>query len=111
MGWTGDIALFSPVACFNFGMSRFLDKWMADVRAEQLPTGGLPNTVPANGFGFPTTMPTMAIDFWGDAVLLVPWAEYQARGDVRVLQESYGAMKKYVDACRFWAGIWALTPC
>jgi len=108
MGWTGDIALFSPVACFNFGMSRFLDKWMADVRAEQLPTGGLPNTVPANGFGFPTTMPSMAIDFWGDAVLLVPWAEYQARGDVRVLQESYGAMKKYVDACRFWAGIWGL---
>lgn len=108
MGWTGDIALFSPVACFNFGMGRFLDKWMADVRAEQLPTGGLPNTVPANGFGFPTTMPTMAIDFWGDAVILVPWAEYQARGDVRVLQESYGAMKKYVDACRFWAGIWGL---
>ncbi len=108
MGWTGDIALFSPVACFNFGMARFLDKWMADVRAEQLPTGGLPNTVPANGFGFPTTMPTMAIDFWGDAVLLVPWAEYQARGDVRVLQESYGAMKKYVNACRFWAGIWGL---
>lgn len=108
MGWTGDIALFSPVACFNFGMGRFLDKWMADVRAEQLPTGGLPNTVPANGFGFPTTMPTMAIDFWGDAVILVPWAEYQARGDVRVLQESYNAMKKYVDACRFWAGIWGL---
>ena len=108
MGWTGDIALFSPVACFNFGMGRFLDKWMADVRAEQLPTGGLPNTVPANGFGFPTTMPSMAIDFWGDAVLLVPFAEYQARGDVHVLQESYGAMKKYVDACRFWAGIWGL---
>ena len=108
MGWTGDIALFSPVACFNFGMGRFLDKWMADVRAEQLPTGGLPNTVPANGFGFPTTMPSMAIDFWGDAVLLVPWAEYQARGDVRVLKESYAAMKKYVNACRFWAGIWGV---
>lgn len=108
MGWTGDIALFSPVACFNFDMAHFLDKWMADVRLEQLPTGGLPNTVPANGFGFPLTMPTMAIDFWGDAVVLVPWAEYQARGDVRVLQDSYDAMKKYVGACRFWAGIWGL---
>ncbi len=108
MGWTGDIALFSPVACYNFHMRRFLDKWLADVRAEQLPTGGLPNTVPANGFGFPTTMPTMAIDFWGDACILVPWAEYQARGDVRVLQDCYPMMRKYVNACRFWAGIWGV---
>ncbi len=108
MGWTGDIALFSPVACFNFDMRRFLDKWMADVRAEQLPTGGIPNTVPACGFGFPTTMPTMAIDFWGDACILVPWAQYISGGDEQVLQDSYAAMKKYVDACRFWAGIWGV---
>ena len=26
MGWTGDIAVFSPTACFNFEMSRFLEK-------------------------------------------------------------------------------------
>ncbi len=108
MGWTGDIALFSPVACFNFSLRRFLDKWMADVRAEQLPTGGIPNTVPACGFGFPTTMPTMAIDFWGDACILVPWAQYLSGGDEQVLQDSYAAMKKYVDACRFWAGIWGV---
>ena len=42
MGWTGDIAVFSPVACYNFDMSRFLNKWMLDLKAEQLPTGGVP---------------------------------------------------------------------
>ena len=103
MGWTGDIAVFANTACYNFDMGRFLRKWLRDVRAEQLKSGGIPNTVPANGFGFPTTMPTMAVDFWGDACVMVPWALYQAEGDVEVLRENYDMMCRYVDACRFWA--------
>ena len=53
MGWTGDIAVFSPTALYNFELSRFLEKWLRDVKAEQLPTGGIPNTVPVQGYGFP----------------------------------------------------------
>ncbi|KAB8286630.1 Alpha-L-rhamnosidase protein [Bifidobacterium ramosum] len=105
MGWTGDIAVFAPTACYDFDMGRFLDKWLRDVKAEQLPTGGLPNTVPVQGYGFPATMPEMAIAWWGDAVVLVPWAEYQARGDASVLERMYEPMKRYVNACRFWAGL------
>lgn len=105
MGWTGDIAVFAPTATFLFDLTRFLDKWLIDVSNEQLSTGGIPNTVPSQGFGFPTTMPTMAVDFWGDAALLVPWAQYQARGDRRVLEKFYPMMKKYVDACKFWANL------
>lgn len=59
-----------------------------------------------NGFrsdGF--TMPVMAIDFWGDASVLVPWAMYQANGDVQVLKDNYEMMKKYVRACKWWAGL------
>lgn len=104
MGWTGDIAVFAPTACFNFDISRFINKWLLDVRSEQLPSGGIPNTVPVQGYGFPATMPSMAIDWWGDACVLVPWAEYQAKGDVQILRDMYPAMKKYVKACRFWAG-------
>lgn len=105
MGWTGDIAVFSATACFDFDMSRFLEKWLRDVRVEQLPTGGIPNTVPAQGYGFPATMPTMAMDFWGDACVLVPWAEYMARGDKQILESCYPMMRKYVKACKFWAGL------
>ena len=104
MGWTGDIAVFAPTACFNFDISRFIKKWLIDVRAEQLPTGGIPNTVPAQGYGFPATMPAMAVDWWGDACVLVPWAQYMAQGDIQVLKDMYPVMKKYVKACRFWAG-------
>lgn len=108
MGWTGDIALFAPTACYNFDMSRFLDKWLEDMKEEQLPTGGIPNTIPAQGYGFPATMPTMAVDFWGDACVLTPWAEYMARGDKKILEKYYPMMKKYVDACCFWAGLFSI---
>ncbi len=107
MGWTGDIAVFAPTACYNFDMHRFLDKWLRDMEAEQLPTGGIPNTIPSQGYGFPATMPTMAIEFWGDAALYVPWAMYQADGDISVLEKYYPMMVKYVDACRFWAGLFS----
>ena len=108
MGWTGDIAVFSPAACFNFRMDRFLDKWLKDVRAEQTKGGGFPNTIPANGFHFPMTMPDMAIDWWGDACVLVPWALYLSDGDKTVLAENYEMMQKYVKACAFWAGLLSL---
>ncbi|MBO7369041.1 MAG: family 78 glycoside hydrolase catalytic domain [Clostridia bacterium] len=105
MGWTGDIAVFAPTACYNFDMYRFLEKWLKDVRAEQLRTGGLPNTVPVQGYGFPATMPKKAIAFWGDAAVFVPWAMYLAGGDKKVLEVNYEMMKKYVKAEKFWANI------
>lgn len=107
MGWTGDIALFSPTACYNFDMSRFLEKWLRDVKDEQLKSGGIPNTVPVQGYGFPATMPVMAVDFWGDACILVPYAEYMARGDRSLLEKMYSTMKKYVKACAFWAKLFS----
>lgn len=106
MGWTGDIAVFGPTACFNFDMSRFLDKWLRDVKAEQTRGGGIPNTVPVQGYGFPATMPKMAIDWWGDACVLVPWAVYCSSGDKQILRNMYATMKKYVKACLFWAKLW-----
>ncbi len=107
MGWTGDIAVFARTACYNFDMSRFLEKWLKDLRSEQLKTGGIPNTIPVHGYGFPATMPVMAMAFWGDACILTPWAEYLARGDKELLRRNYDTMKKYVKACQFWAGLFS----
>ena len=107
MGWTGDIAVFAPTACYNFGMERFLNKWLKDVKSEQTKGGGIPNTVPSQGYGFPETMPKKAVAFWGDACVFVPWAEYMAYGDKDILKEMYPVMKKYVKACLFWAGLFS----
>lgn len=106
MGWTGDIALFSPVAAFNFDTSRFLEKWLIDVKSEQNRGGGIPVTVPLVRVPFQwEIMLPMAVDHWGDASILVPWAEYQARGDIGLLKKFYPVMKRYVKACLFWASL------
>lgn len=108
MGWTGDIAVFAPTATFNFEISRFIDKWLEDLRSEQNPGGGIPNTIPVQGYGFPATMPRMAIDWWGDACILVPWSIYKATGNTKVLADNYETMKKYIKACKFWAGLFSV---
>ena len=107
MGWTGDIAVFSPVAVYNFNLTNFLNKWLKDLRAEQLPTGAVPTTVPHKGYGMPATFPTIACDFWGDACILVPYALYMAEGDKHILEENYETMVKYVNACKFWANLFS----
>ena len=108
LGWTGDIALFSPTAAWNFDTSRFFDKWLRDVEAEQTPGGGIPMIVPQVKISgqFEMLVP-MAVDHWGDACILVPWAEYRARGDLEVLRRMYPTMKKYLKACKFWAELFS----
>lgn len=107
MGWTGDINVFSPTAAFNYDCDRFLSKWLRDVKAEQLPTGGIPNTVPVNGYQFPATMPKMCIDWWGDACVNVPWQLYLSGGNRQILEEMYPVMTKYVKACSRWAKLFS----
>lgn len=109
MGWTGDIALFAPTALFNFNSSRFLDKWLRDLKLEQKKTGGIPVTIPH--VVFPSNLEsvfTMAIDHWGDACILVPWAHYQATGDRQFLETLYPVMQRYLKACRFWAELFSI---
>jgi len=108
LGWTGDIALFSPTAAWNLDTSRFFDKWLRDVRVEQTSGGGIPMIVPQVKIynQFEMLFP-MAVDHWGDACILVPWAEYRARGDLGVLRRMYPTMKKYLKACKFWAELFS----
>jgi len=108
MGWTGDIALFSPTATFNFNTSRFFEKWLLDVKKEQSHGGGIPVTVPLVRVPFQwEIMIPMAVDHWGDVCILVPWAEYKTRGDISILEKMYPTMKRYMKACEFWAGLFS----
>lgn len=109
LGWTGDIALFSPAAVYNFSMKRFLEKWLRDVKAEQRHGGGIPMIVPfVKVYWQWELVVTMAVDHWGDVCVLMPWAEYQTDGDLDLLREMYPVMQKYVKACKFWAGLFSV---
>ncbi len=100
-GWTGDIALFSPTACFNFDMSRFLEKWLRDLTTEQTATGAIPFVIPARK----GVTPTMTTSCWGDSCILVPWALYHANGDRSLLARQYPSMKKYMADVKRWAAL------
>lgn len=99
MGWTGDIAVFASTACYNFDMSRFLDKWLMDLIADQGRGGGIPMVIPKGGY----KVPTFALAGWGDCATLVPWALYIASGNLKLLRRQYTSMKKLIKAEKFWA--------
>lgn len=105
-GWTGDIAVFARTASYNFNMSRFLDKWLLDMKSEQGHGGGIPMVIPRSG----DSWPVMATSCWGDSCVLVPWAEYLARGDKTMLKRQYPVMKKFLKAAGWWSSLFSIRP-
>lgn len=104
-GWTGDLAMFAKAGAFLFDTGRFYGKWLMDLNAEQSKGGGIPMVVPSHG----DKWPVMATAGWGDACILVPWAEYLARGDLGLLKRQYPVMKRFLRAAKWWAGLFSIT--
>jgi alpha-L-rhamnosidase len=99
LGWTGDIQVFAPTACFLYDAAGFLVSWLRDLAAEQDASGAVPFVVP-DPLGRPTT-PAAA---WGDAAVIVPWVLYRRYGDVGVLADQYPSMRAWVDCLAERAG-------
>jgi alpha-L-rhamnosidase len=100
LGWTGDIQVFAPTACFLFDTAGFLQSWLHDLAAEQADAGGVvpfvvPNILPG------TPIPAAA---WGDAAAIVPWVLYQRFGDIGILEQQYESMRAWVDLLASIAG-------
>jgi len=98
LGWTGDAQVFAPTAAFNFNVAPFFTKWMADLAADQLPDGKVPDVVPDVRSGRGSSAA------WGDAAIVVPWTMYQAYGDTVILQTQYPSMKAWVEYMNKRAG-------
>ncbi len=93
LGWTGDIQVFAPSACFLYDSAGFLTSWLADLALEQKAAGGIvpfvvPNIVP---------MSPIAAAGWGDAAVIVPWVLYQHYGDKGILATQFESMQAWVD--------------
>jgi alpha-L-rhamnosidase len=100
LGWTGDIQVFAPTACFLYDSVGFLQSWLQDLATEQADADGVvPHVVP-------TVMgrsdPAAAV--WGDAAVIVPWVLYQRCGDAGVLAAQYESMRSWVDVVAELAG-------
>ncbi|WP_372630652.1 family 78 glycoside hydrolase catalytic domain [Cohnella sp.] len=90
LGWTGDAQVFAATALFNYNVAPFFAKWLRDLKADQLPDGGVPFVVPNILQGYNSAA-------WGDAATVVPWALYASYGDKRIVAEQYDSMKGWVD--------------
>lgn len=101
LGWTGDITVFSPSACFLYDSAGFLGSWLADLAADQTEDGTVPIVIPdtfgrsPNGDRIGWANTAQAV--WGDAAVIVPWVLYQRYGDLNILRTQYDSMKKWVE--------------
>ncbi len=97
-GWTGDVVVYGATALYNQDMTAFYEDWLKSIRLEQTENGHVLNTVPliknyiqqneAGSLG------------WGDVILTLPLQLYHLKGDLRVLEENYPAMERWMEAMK-----------
>ena len=94
LGWTADTQVFAHAGSFNADTSRFFHKWMRDMRDSQDARGGFPGVAPHAQYG------NEPMRFgWADAGVIVPYQIWKQFGDVKIIEENWAAMCKYVDRC------------
>ena len=97
LGWTGDVQVFTPTACFNMDCFGFYNKWLKDLAADQHDDGNVPWIIPdLTGRG--------GAAGWADAAVIVPWIVYRYYGDKRILEEQYTSMRAWVEYVHRQAG-------
>jgi alpha-L-rhamnosidase len=100
LGWTGDIAVFAPTAAYLFDVADFLRNWLADLAAEQRAADGMVSFVVPDVLKYidkPSYFPPPeSTAIWSDAAVWVPWALWQAYGDLQVLSDQYDSMTAHV---------------
>ena len=90
MGWTGDAQVFCKTASYNYDVNQFFEKWLTDLRLDQLDTGYVPSIVP-QAWGDDGTSAA-----WGEASTVCPWQMYMTYGNKRLLKNQFTSMCGYI---------------
>ena len=98
LGWTADGQIFAPTATYNADTAAFYTKWTRDLRDSQSKEGGYPDVAPRKAD------PSDGAPAWGDAGVIVPYVVYKMYGDIKVIEDNYEAMKRWIDY------IWSANP-
>lgn len=97
-GWTGDVVVYGATALYNQDMTAFYEDWLKSIRLEQTESGHVLNTVPLIKNYIQQKMAGSL--GWGDVILTLPLQLYHLGGDIRVLEENYAAMEKWLEAMK-----------
>ena len=90
-GWMGDAQLITEESMLNFNMARFYTKYLRDIMLCQKSDGSISDVVPPYWKLYP------ADPAWGTAYLTIAWYMYWYYNDIRILDQHYESMKKYVE--------------
>lgn len=91
LGWMGDAQVFWRTAAFNTNLAAFSRKFAADMRDAQSAAGAYSDVSPRTG---PTGDSTAG---WADAGIIIPWTAYTQYRDVRLIEENWDAMDKWMN--------------
>lgn len=105
MGWTGDVTVFVPTACFHMDCAAFFDHYARCVYEEQkLLNGAVPFFAPRPKVDRTEKSNPFYFDggacIWSDVATLMPWTLYTYYGDKGLLQHHYPMMKAWVEYMR-----------
>ena len=112
-GWTGDMQIFAPTACFNMDMMSFLEKWLENMRYEQLPDGQIGNTIPgidSDKYVTNSKSKHVCSAAWGDACIIIPYVLYWKYGDSKVLEDNFPMIEKWMHYVEKQAATSFLKP-
>ena len=91
LGWMGDAEVFWRAASFNADLEAFSHKFTADIRDAQSDAGAYADVSPRLG------VVGESVAGWADAGVIIPWTAYVQYRDVRLLEENWSAMEKWMD--------------
>jgi alpha-L-rhamnosidase len=92
-GWTQDAQGFFDAAAYLTNVSSFYHRWWwdwADNQDDSGYTGSVSPLVNRQEYGWNSP-------WWSGVIVYTPWEHYQYYGNLRMLKEAYGPMKRYVD--------------
>ncbi|MBP7976310.1 MAG: family 78 glycoside hydrolase catalytic domain [Verrucomicrobia bacterium] len=95
-GYGGDIVASGEMALFNFDMGRFYAKAVRDLADAVRPNGGFTETAPFVGISDEGLGERSGPVGWGTAHPFLLWGLYQHYGDRRLLEENYGAARRWL---------------
>jgi alpha-L-rhamnosidase len=93
LGWMADAQVFWRAASYNADLAAFSRKFAGDMRSTQVGT-------PYYGIYSPGTVKPNAGSgaAWSDAGVIIPYTSWLQTGDTSIIDENWGAMRKYLDA-------------
>jgi alpha-L-rhamnosidase len=97
LGWLEQVHLMGLPLIYNYPVESLLSKVLDDIEDAQLPNGMVPTTAPEYVvFDEPWDIFRHSVS-WGATYILAGWMVYQKYGNLKVLQEHYENMKKYIQ--------------